>query len=100
MQAARQLTPAENVTICVAQLDLSAMRVATDDAGAPFEVTPRESALAADLYRFGYRLPSLALDSAVSLVFAGMSSRYGERLGVDAGRVEAEHRALVAAIRT
>lgn len=79
---------------------ICAMRVATDDAGAPFEVTTRESALAADLYRLGYRLPSLALDSAVSLVFAGMSSRYGERLGVEAGRVEAEHRALVAAIRT
>jgi hypothetical protein len=76
---------------------ICALRVATDDAGAPFEVTARESMLAADLYRFGYQLPPQALDSAVRLVFAGMSRRYGERLGADAERIEAEHRALVAA---
>jgi hypothetical protein len=79
---------------------ICAMRVATDDSGASFEVTPRDSALAADLYRFCYRLPQQVLDPAVRMVFAGMSSRYGERLGVDPGRVEAEHRALVATIRT
>lgn len=79
---------------------ICAMRVATDDTGTSFESSAREAMLAADLYRFGYQLPPPALDPVVRIVFAGMSRRYGERLGVDAERVEAEHRTLAAAART
>ncbi|RVU47657.1 TM0106 family RecB-like putative nuclease [Rubrivivax rivuli] len=74
---------------------MCAMRVATDDAGAAFEVTSREAMLADDLYRFSRLLPQQSLGAVVQDVFAGMKRRYAERLGVSAERLELEHRALV-----
>ena len=73
------------------------MRVATDDAGASFEISAREGMLAADLYRFSRLLPEQARGAAVQDVFAGMSRRYSERLGASAVRITQEHQALVAA---
>jgi hypothetical protein len=78
---------------------ICAMRVATGDAGASFEVSPREALLAGDLYRFSRLLPQQALGAVVHDVFAGMNRRYAERLGVSAERIEKEHRALVDAAR-
>lgn len=74
---------------------ICAMRVATDDAGASFEVSAREAMLADDLYRFSRLLPQQALGAVVREVFAGMSGRYGERLGANPQRIEQEHLALV-----
>lgn len=74
---------------------LCAIRVAANDAGASFPVSNSEAALAADLYRFTSLLPQQALGAVVQDVFAGMSCRYAERLGVSAERIELEHRGLV-----
>lgn len=76
---------------------ICAVRVATDDAGASFEVSAREALLADDLYRFSRLLPQQALGAVVHDVFAGMSRRYAERLGASPERIEQEHRALVQA---
>lgn len=76
---------------------ICATRVATDDAGAAFDVSAREAMLADDLYRFSRLLPRQALGAVVNHVFAGMNRRYAEHLGVTVERVEQEHRALVQA---
>ncbi|WP_146191380.1 hypothetical protein [Acidovorax sp. HMWF018] len=75
---------------------ICAMRVATDDTGAFFDVSARESMLAHDLYRFSRLLPAQALGSVVREIFMGMSARYADRLGVSADRIEQEHQALAA----
>lgn len=76
---------------------ICAVRVATDDAGAPFEVSERDAMLADDLYRFSRLLPQQALGAVVCDVFAGMSRRYAQRLGANPERIEQEHQALVQA---
>lgn len=75
---------------------ICAMRVATDDTGASFDVSAREFMLANDLYRFSRLLPQQALGPVVRDIFVGMSERYADRLGVSADRIEHEHQALVA----
>nr|WP_296339000.1 hypothetical protein [uncultured Acidovorax sp.] len=70
--------------------------MATDDTGAFFDVSARESMLAHDLYRFSRLLPAQALGSVVREIFMGMSARYADRLGVSADRIEQEHQALAA----
>lgn len=76
-----------------------AMRVAVNDVGAPHQVTNSENMLATDLYRFTRLLPEQALGAVVQEVFAGMTRRYGDRLGVSAKRVDQDHRGLVEAAR-
>lgn len=78
---------------------LCATRVAVNETGASFALSASEAALAMDLYRFTRLLPQQALGAVVHDVFAGMNRRYADRLGVNAERIEQEHRALVEAAR-
>ncbi|WP_069353650.1 hypothetical protein [Burkholderia cenocepacia] len=73
---------------------LCAMRVFVSEEGVPVQNGPREDRLAAALYRFAALLPEEALGDAVREVFAGMSHRYGARLGVNEAAVLEEHARL------
>ncbi|WP_175877794.1 hypothetical protein [Burkholderia sp. BCC0097] len=73
---------------------LCAMRVFVSDEGIPVQNGPREDRLAAALYRFASLLPEEAIGDAVREVFAGMSHRYGARLGVNEAAVLEEHARL------
>jgi hypothetical protein len=74
-------------------------RVAVNERGKPFAVSSSENVIARDLYRLTQLLPEQALSNPVREVFAGMSRRYGERLGADASAVEREHLLMVGAMR-
>jgi hypothetical protein len=76
-----------------------ASRVAVNEHGMPFAVSASENLIARDLYRLTHLLPEQALGDAVGEVFAGMSRRYGERLGVDTTAAEQEHRSMIEALR-
>ncbi|RQZ15558.1 hypothetical protein DIE15_15295 [Burkholderia sp. Bp9031] len=73
---------------------LCAMRVFVSEEGVPVQNGHREDRLAAALYRFASLLPEEALGDAVREVFAGMSHRYGARLGVNEAAVLEEHARL------
>ncbi|KVL96225.1 hypothetical protein [Burkholderia stagnalis] len=73
---------------------LCAMRVFVSEEGAPVQNGHREDRLAATLYRFTCLLPEEALGDAVREIFAGMSRRYGARLGVNEAAVLEEHTRL------
>lgn len=75
---------------------LCATRVAVDEKGCKAKVSDFEQRIAADLYRHTRLLSDEALGNPVQVVFAGMSSRYGERIGVHDGVIWNEHRHLVA----
>lgn len=76
-----------------------AMRVAVNDAGMAFQLSNSENLLAMDLYRVTRLLPEQALGDVVRNVFAGMTRRYGERLGASAEAIDREHRTLIEAAR-
>ena len=75
-----------------------ATRVARDEMGRAFQLPENEQKIAQDLYRYTRLLPVEALSQAVKLIFAGMSTRYGKRIGVADSAVLSEHEKLVAAL--
>ena len=77
-----------------------AMRVAIDDKGMAAQTSNSGDLLATDLYKFTRLLPRQALGAVVGEVFAGMSRRYGERLGASPEAIEREHRTLVNAAQS
>lgn len=75
---------------------LCSMRVFVNETGASVMLNDVSSRLAMSLYRYTRLLSDNALSEVVQGVFAGMSSRYGERLGADDAAVRTEHERLVA----
>lgn len=61
----------------------------------PASSVPNEQALARDLYRFTGALAAPELEAEVARLFALMSRRYSERLGVAADGIAREHESLV-----
>lgn len=75
------------------------MRVSVNDVGVLLQVANSENTLEADLCRFTRLLPELALGSVLHELLMAMDRRYGDRLGVPAGRVGQEHLVFVEAAR-
>lgn len=77
---------------------ICATRVASSDRGEAIVPLKSENSIAEDLYRYTQLLPSELGGETVRSIFAGMSARYAERLGVSVTRLEEEHRSLVSAV--
>lgn len=77
---------------------ICATRVATSDRGEAVVPLKSENSIAEDLYRYTQLLPSELRGETVKSIFAGMSARYAERLGVSVTRLEEEHRSLLSAV--
>jgi hypothetical protein len=78
---------------------LCATRVFINDKGNATPASWYEQRLARSLYGQTRLLPDELSGTAVEAIFDGMSTRYGERLGVDAKVVRSEHLQLIANAR-
>lgn len=78
---------------------LCASRVAVNERGERYKLSQNDERLALNVYRYTQLVPSAALNESLDEVFAGMSHRYGERIGAASDDVRNEHSQLLEAAR-